>query len=375
MPDLVTPDIVAFRRDDVVSVEVEDELVVFDEARQALHRLSPTASAIWTCLDGSGSLREIAADIADVYAAEPAQVLADVVATVRQFAEQGLLAGWGDQPEPAEEDEPGPFPSDAPAPCVGEAPQKLIVAAGPYIVGLQLGTAALAEAARTVLGPSLVTGIDTPGTLSVVATSARSGRSLYWCYRSTLIVGRHRGVRRAMQAAVGLLSSHATRESGGAKVWAMLAVRDGTAALLSSEVYAMAGSLAPLLRVSGWEVSDVPWTDLDETTGEVIVRPISVPVDDAALAALPGDPRDNDPPAPGMYPLKVWVDIEEAGQPAGTRAARVARAAGDAITTQAGTTAATLRALSVALAGAAWESCPLFEPRAVMAALHRATER
>ncbi|MGH9056516.1 MAG: PqqD family protein, partial [Acidimicrobiales bacterium] len=74
--EAVTADFVPTSRPDVVGVDVDGEIVLYDEARRVLHRLNPTASALWLCLDGSGTLADIAADIADVYQADPAAVLA-----------------------------------------------------------------------------------------------------------------------------------------------------------------------------------------------------------------------------------------------------------------------------------------------------------
>ena len=95
--DVVTPTFVATARPDVAQVEIDGEVVLYDDRVKVMHRLSPTAGQVWRRLDGSGSLAEIAADLANVYQADPEQVLADVVATARQFGSAGLLVGVGDQ--------------------------------------------------------------------------------------------------------------------------------------------------------------------------------------------------------------------------------------------------------------------------------------
>jgi hypothetical protein len=87
----ITGDAVLRFRQDLASVDVDDEIVLYDDSVQRLHRLNPTAATLWRCLDGTGSLAEIAGDIADVYHADPAEVLADVVALARHFATEGLL--------------------------------------------------------------------------------------------------------------------------------------------------------------------------------------------------------------------------------------------------------------------------------------------
>ncbi len=98
----MTATFVATARPDVAQVEIDGEIVLYDDRAKVMHRLSPIAGQVWRCLDGSGSLAEIAADLADVYQADPEQVLTDVVATARQFGSAGLLVGVGD-PEDANE--------------------------------------------------------------------------------------------------------------------------------------------------------------------------------------------------------------------------------------------------------------------------------
>ena len=96
----ITKAFVPIARPEVVQVEVDGEVVLYDDSTKAMHRLSPTAGQVWRCLDGSGSLAEIAADLADVYQADRGEILADVVATVRQFGSSGLLVGVGDPTDP-----------------------------------------------------------------------------------------------------------------------------------------------------------------------------------------------------------------------------------------------------------------------------------
>lgn len=89
----ITETFVATARPEVAQVEIDGEIVLYDDKTKVMHRLSPTAGQVWRCLDGSGNLAEIAADIADIYQADLGQVLADVVATARQFGSVGLLVG------------------------------------------------------------------------------------------------------------------------------------------------------------------------------------------------------------------------------------------------------------------------------------------
>lgn len=83
---------VPLARPDLAAVEVDDEIVLYDDTTGRLHRLNPGAATLWRCLDGTGTLADVARDIAEVYHADPEQVLADVVELSRQFAGEGLLA-------------------------------------------------------------------------------------------------------------------------------------------------------------------------------------------------------------------------------------------------------------------------------------------
>ena len=48
------------RKDQVLTYEVDDEIVVYDTTRKLAHRLNQTASMVWHRLDGSQTSAEIA---------------------------------------------------------------------------------------------------------------------------------------------------------------------------------------------------------------------------------------------------------------------------------------------------------------------------
>lgn len=85
-------------RPDLAYVEVDGEGVVYDDVLRKLHRLNRAAATLWLCLDGTGSLDEIARDVAAVYSADPAKVLSDMVRAAHQLAAQGLLVGHEPSP-------------------------------------------------------------------------------------------------------------------------------------------------------------------------------------------------------------------------------------------------------------------------------------
>ena len=75
---------------DVTGVEVGPEMVV---VRGRPFLLNQTASLVWRCLDGEGTIDEIVADLADVTGADAAVVGRDVLELVRSLAATGLLDG------------------------------------------------------------------------------------------------------------------------------------------------------------------------------------------------------------------------------------------------------------------------------------------
>lgn len=80
------------RRAPVPSAEVDGEVVVVGPG-DVFYRLDPLASLIWSCLDGSGTAEEIAADLAAELGGPPSAVCDDVVAVTRILGHLGLLEG------------------------------------------------------------------------------------------------------------------------------------------------------------------------------------------------------------------------------------------------------------------------------------------
>lgn len=117
--DGVGLDLVAERRPSVRVFSFGTELVLYEDAHGTLHHLNPQAALVWRCLDGSGPLSELAADLADAYGVDRATVEGDVLGMVGHLARSGMLSGVGPGAEPAPETPAGPVPaflSDPPAP-------------------------------------------------------------------------------------------------------------------------------------------------------------------------------------------------------------------------------------------------------------------
>lgn len=102
--------IVVRRRFDVVDVELDGDVVLYDQRESASHVLNGTAGLVWQLLDGSACLGELAGDLAEAYGAELAVVRDDVVAVARQFGRQGLLEGVNAAGKAREKELHGPAP-------------------------------------------------------------------------------------------------------------------------------------------------------------------------------------------------------------------------------------------------------------------------
>ena len=77
----------------VASIELDGEAVLYDDITGALHVLNPSASVLWACFDGTGTIGELADDLAEAYSVDREQVLADALETARQLGRAGLLEG------------------------------------------------------------------------------------------------------------------------------------------------------------------------------------------------------------------------------------------------------------------------------------------
>lgn len=86
-----------------VTEELDGECVILDEAGNRLHHLNPTATVVWACFDGSGTVAEIAVDFAAELGTDLATTEADVLALARELGAAGLLADVEPDPEPEPE--------------------------------------------------------------------------------------------------------------------------------------------------------------------------------------------------------------------------------------------------------------------------------
>lgn len=95
--DPITQDSVCIPSDDVVSREIEGELIIvpiasgIGDAEDELYTLNDTGRAIWQRLDGRRTLREVAADIAAHYDAPVDQITRDVLGLATELSRRKIV--------------------------------------------------------------------------------------------------------------------------------------------------------------------------------------------------------------------------------------------------------------------------------------------
>jgi PqqD family protein of HPr-rel-A system len=78
-------------RDDLTVVELDGEGVIYDEETGELHHLNQTATLVFSLLDGTGTIKEIALDLSSAYGQEPKDIEDQLRPLIRGFKQAGLL--------------------------------------------------------------------------------------------------------------------------------------------------------------------------------------------------------------------------------------------------------------------------------------------
>lgn len=87
----MTLDYAPRRRDDVTSVELDGEAVLY--ADSAMLRLDRIGTVLWNCFDGEVTLHELSADLAAEFGTDPDVVANDVMEFTQRMGGHGLLTG------------------------------------------------------------------------------------------------------------------------------------------------------------------------------------------------------------------------------------------------------------------------------------------
>ena len=80
-------------RQDLTVVELDGEAVIYDDESGELHHLNPTATVVFTLCDGTATVKELSADIADAFSQPAHEVERQVRALLREFRKVNLLEG------------------------------------------------------------------------------------------------------------------------------------------------------------------------------------------------------------------------------------------------------------------------------------------
>jgi hypothetical protein len=76
---------------DVLELDMGDGLILYNHDGDLVHHLNPSAGIVWALCDGSASVSEIGADIAETYSLDPDEVTAEAAAVIAEFQALGLV--------------------------------------------------------------------------------------------------------------------------------------------------------------------------------------------------------------------------------------------------------------------------------------------
>lgn len=101
METTITPESVCVPSEDVVSREIEGELIIvpiasgIGDMEDELYTLNETGRAIWQRLDGKRTLREVAADLTENFNDPLDQITRDVLGIAGELVKRGILVCRG----------------------------------------------------------------------------------------------------------------------------------------------------------------------------------------------------------------------------------------------------------------------------------------
>ena len=90
-------------RPNLISSNIDGEVVILDHATGTVHHLNATASHIWKACDGSRSANDIAACVATDFDGVPAKLLEEVLAALSDLDGLGLLVDGNTSTQPTTE--------------------------------------------------------------------------------------------------------------------------------------------------------------------------------------------------------------------------------------------------------------------------------
>ncbi len=184
---------------------------------------------------------------------------------------------------------------------------------GEYHIGVRVNTEELGEWLRAALPTYSVDDDDAPPNYSLRVnppTPSRAKQPFHFLFDGGLTAVRTRSPRRAVSALLQFLSHHAHQVHDDVLAVEARALVCGQQAVLMPLLAGLETLERPLNR-AGWAVLDVPHPHIDMESGELVVRPPSIVVEESALARLSKlaqEPRRPEPLVePGRYRITRWI--------------------------------------------------------------------
>lgn len=325
----------------VIEVEIDGESILYDEPSQELLVLNGSAAVIWHNLDGACSLRELIADLAEVFEVDADVVRADVLDTVRELSRHGMLEAatapaseqrdmiWRRIGEPA-------FLVEGPVGCAScverlgelEWGDTITFEIGGVHIGVRTNAPEVDAVLRLALRTYLANDVEAPANFSlrIGEQQGRGREGLHILYDASEQLARSSAPSRVVSALFAHLASHeASYEAGTGDSLLPLripaVVVDGVAVLVSRHLGPIVLDVEPRLRASGLELVENPVLAVDTETRELVVLRPAIALDpgtpmaltdlDRALSTGRTAPR---PASDGRYPLAGWITIDHGGE-------------------------------------------------------------
>jgi PqqD family protein of HPr-rel-A system len=80
----------------VLELDMSDGVILYDDTASLVHHLNPSAAVIWQICDGSGTVGELARDLAEEYGLDIDLIREQVAQVVAEFDALGLVENGAD---------------------------------------------------------------------------------------------------------------------------------------------------------------------------------------------------------------------------------------------------------------------------------------
>jgi hypothetical protein len=296
-------------------VQVEDEVVVHNAATRRVARLDRVGGIVWPFLDGTATIEELAADVADAFG-QPVEEVLPALATLVESLVDADLVRVGPETAPGAP-RPG-FLVDPPGPCGGGGGRPDFAATRTIAVGgVKIGVRTvpeLAEALDALVQPLLVED-DPDVTPNYSLQPARADRRFHVVVRYLCDAVRTRDPVRAVDGLVAHLGGHRPPEADHLRLGCTAVLLPDDRAVLLPNLVGVIGRVQRNLTEAGARLVDRPWADVDVAARELVVRDDDPGVDATARAALVDglialsgqEPRPEPVVAAGRYALAGWA--------------------------------------------------------------------